>query len=70
MIEAANKAVPWLQRFEDDWTAEWLLKKLIDQRVHDRNRASAKKRISDRKREMLEQLTVEGGKMAHWIYSR
>jgi hypothetical protein len=54
MMDTALTSVPWLQRFEDDWAAEWLLKKLIDQRVHDRNQASAKKRISDRKREMLE----------------
>jgi hypothetical protein len=65
MVKAVNKAVPWLKRFEDDWATEWLLKKLIDQRVHDRNRASAKQKISDRKNEILGQL--DGGKMICWL---
>jgi hypothetical protein len=65
MVKSVNKAVPWLKRFEDDWATEWLLKKLIDQRVHDRNRASAKKKTNNRKSEILVQLG--GGKMVCWI---
>jgi hypothetical protein len=54
IIQATHKAIPWLQRFEDDWATEWVMRSLIDQRVHDRNRSA-----EVRKQEFPRQLTVD-----------
>ena len=39
LVEAVHKAEPWLHRhFEAGWATDWLLKRMIDTRVADRNR--------------------------------
>jgi hypothetical protein len=39
LVEAIHKVEPWLLRhFEAGWATDWLLKKIIDTRVADRNR--------------------------------
>jgi hypothetical protein len=38
-----NKTAPWLQCFEEHWATDWVLKRMIDQRVHDHNRKSKRK---------------------------
>jgi hypothetical protein len=44
LVKKIIQLEPWLCRFEDSWVAEWILKKLIDQRVHDCNRVKAKEK--------------------------
>jgi hypothetical protein len=39
LTELVHRAEPWLLRFERGWAAEWVLKKLINQRVADAKRA-------------------------------
>ena len=43
LVEAVQAREPWLQRhFQAGWGADWVLKKLIDQRVADKKRKSSK----------------------------
>jgi hypothetical protein len=44
IAQSVHKVAQWLLNFEEDWATDWILKRLIDQRVHDRNRAKAKKK--------------------------
>jgi len=38
---------PWLLRFEEVWATKWTAKKLINQRVHDRQRSKKRERELD-----------------------
>lgn len=38
MIKDLTSKARWLSRFEDDWAAEWILCKAVNQRVVDRQR--------------------------------
>jgi len=38
-----NKSTPWLLCFEEHWATDWVLKRLIDQRVHDEKRKAKRK---------------------------
>jgi hypothetical protein len=40
--QEVHKVAPWLLSFEETWATKWILKKLINQRVHDGNRAKKK----------------------------
>jgi len=59
MVEALYAVAPWLRYFENDWGAEWLLSKAINQRVTDANRGNAKKKEKD----ALERLALAKGEM-------
>ena len=53
LTEEVHKVMPWLQCFEGSWATKWILKSLINQRVHDGKRA---KRRRQREIEMEEEL--------------
>jgi hypothetical protein len=54
--QSVHKVAPWLLNFEENWATDWILKRLIDQRVHDRNRAKARRKEEDRDRQRLTEL--------------
>ena len=44
LVNTLHRMEPWLERhFEGGWGADWILKKLIDQRVSDKKRKRSKK---------------------------
>ena len=56
MSQAAHKVVPWLLHFEETWATDWILKKLIDQQVHDAKRTSVRQRMEGK----IQRLTKHG----------
>ena len=60
MNQAVHKVVPWLLHFEETWATDWILKKLINQQVHDAKRASVKRRMEEK----ISWLTEEGNAAA------
>lgn len=42
MSKALHRNTPWLSFFEEDWMAEWLLSRQLNQKVSDVNRATHK----------------------------
>lgn len=44
MSETLVRASPWLKSFEEEWAAEWLLKRFVDQRVVNRQVRNKKNR--------------------------
>lgn len=48
MVKDLIQKARWLGRFEDDWAAEWLLRKAIDQRVVDTQRKKSAKEKAGR----------------------
>jgi hypothetical protein len=42
ITKEVHKVVPWLQCFEASWATKWIIKRLINQRVHDRRGESGK----------------------------
>ena len=60
MNQAVHKVVLWLLYFEETWATDWILKKLIDQRVHNAKCASVKWRMEEK----IWRLTEEGNAAA------
>lgn len=53
MTRELTKVSPWVKYFEEGWAADWVLKKLINQRVNDRNRAKFKQKEDERAQRQL-----------------
>ncbi len=43
MIRQLQSTAPWLERFEGDWAAEWILAKCVNQRVVDTQRKGGRR---------------------------
>jgi hypothetical protein len=39
-----HRTVPWLLCFEENWATAWVIKRILNQRVHDRKRAKRRER--------------------------
>ena len=46
------KVSPWIKHFEEGWAADWILQKLINQRVNDRNRTKFRQREEKRAQQL------------------
>lgn len=42
LVQMTQESENWLLRFEDGWATEWILKKMIDQRVYDHRRTKGR----------------------------
>ena len=54
MIKDLISKARWLSQFEDDWAAEWILHKAVDQRVVDAQRKTG---VNARIRDTLAEMT-------------